>query len=147
MSRIAEASATISAPPERVLERFLNADAMCEWWGASRGLVVPERGGAWAMAWDGSPDGHRVATGVIADVHPASRLVLESYVYFHPGRPVFGPMRVEIRAEGLEMGTLLRVRHEGFGEGPDWDWYHDTAVKGWPETLAAAKRSIESRGA
>jgi len=148
MSRMAEASSTISAPPELVLEQFLSVPAMCEWWGAARGLVEPRTGGAWAMAWDESSDGYRhVSAGIVADLVPAARLVLESFLYFHPGRPVLGPTRLEIRAEWLEMGTLLRVRQEGFGEGADWDWYHDVVVKGWPAALEAVQRSLEARGA
>ncbi len=148
MSRMAEASTTISAPPQRVLDQFLDVPAMCEWWNAARGIVEPRAGGAWAMAWEESAGGfRRVSTGIVADLHPAERLVLESFLSFHPGRPVLGPMRVEIRSEGLEMGTLLRVRQEGFGGGADWDWYHDEVVKGWPEALAAVKRSLEARGA
>ena len=147
MSRLAEASATISAPSQRVLEQFLNVPAMCEWWGAARGLVDPKIGGVWAMAWEPSPQGYRhVATGIVTELLPAARLVLESFLYFHPERPVFGPMRVEILAEGLEMGTLLRVRQEGFGDGEDWDWYYDVVVKGWPATLEAVKRSLEAKG-
>src|SRR5262245_11802135 len=148
MSRVAEACTTISAPPPRVLEQFLSVPAMCEWWGAARGLVDPQPGGAWAMAWEASPDGYRhISTGIVAAFHPGERLVLDRFLYFHPGRPVLGPMRIEIFAEWLEMGTLLRVRQEGFGEGADWDWYYAAVMKGWPAALEAAKRSLEARGA
>lgn len=147
MSRVAEASTTISAPPQIVLQQFLSVPAMCAWWGATRGLVEPMPGGAWAMAWEAPGEGFRhVSTAIVADLHPAERLVLEGCLYFHPERPVFGPMRIEIRSEGLEMGTLLRVRQEGFGAGPDWDWYYGEVVKGWPSALEAVKRSLEARG-
>jgi hypothetical protein len=110
--------------------------------------VDARAGGVWALAWEESPQGYRhVATSIVTELLPGARLVLDSFLYIHPERPVLGPMRVEILAEGLEMGTLLRVRQDGFGDGDDWDWYYDVVVKGWPVTLEAVKRSVEAKGA
>jgi len=139
-------STTIQASAARVLEAFLDAELMKQWWGATRALVEPRKGGIWAAAWGEPGQGYRyVVSGVVKSLKPAKRLKLDPLVYFNWERPVLGPMRLGISVREKDGLTRVSVRQDGYGDGPDWDWYYEAVVKGWRDALANLKEFLESR--
>jgi uncharacterized protein YndB with AHSA1/START domain len=139
-------STTIRASAARVLEAFLDPELMKQWWGATRARVEPRRGGIWAAAWGEPGQGYRyVVSGVVKSLKPAKRLTLDPLVYFNFERPVLGPMRLLVSLRERGGLTHVAVRQEGYGEGPDWDWYYQAVVKGWKDALANLKEFLESR--
>lgn len=141
-------SIQIQASAARVLEAFLEPKLLEQWWGVARARVEPRRGGVWAAAWGEPGQGYRyVVSGVVKSLKPARRLKLEPLIYFNWERPVLGPMRLTISVREKDGRTRVSVRQDGYGEGPDWDWYYDAVVKGWKDTLSNLKEFLEGAGA
>lgn len=140
-------SVQIQASPERVLKAFLDPELMKRWWGAARGLVEERKGGVWALAWGEPGQGYKyVASAVLKSYQPGKRVRLDPLVYFNFERSVLGPMRLSISVREKDGRTRVSVRQEGYGEGPDWDWYYEAVVKGWKDALARLKQFLEGSG-
>lgn len=137
----------IAASAERVWRCLVQVEAMQQWWGVDRGLVEERRGGPWALAWEASPQGFRyLMAGVIKSIQPGKRLRIEPLIYFNPERPILGPMRLTVNVREQNGKTRVAVRQDGYGEGPDWDWYYQAVVQGWKDTLARLKQYAEQPG-
>lgn len=131
--REVQAEIVIAATPESTLEAFVSVPAMCQWWGAARGIVEKSPGGVWALVWAVSEAGSRYAmTGMVKAFRPGQLLYLEKVLYFSPERPILGPMEITVRVERGEGGTRLLARQTGYGDGPDWDWYYEAVLEAWP---------------
>lgn len=145
--RSVKSSIEISTPPDRVLRAFVDVDMAKEWWGVDRGLIEPKPGGVWALAWERSDAGYKYSgTGIISSYIPGKELVIEKMVYFNPDRPLLGPMRVRHTVSTMGDVTTLTVIQDGYGEGPDWDWYYEAVVQGWPAALKLLKEYLEKIG-
>ncbi len=83
---------------------------------------------------------------MVKSILPGKRLRLEPLVYFNAERAVLGPMRLSISVRERGGKTRVSVRQDGYGEGPDWDWYYQAVVQGWKDTLANLKEYLESQG-
>jgi hypothetical protein len=143
--RSVSAEIEIFREPEDVLDQFLNVDGMCHWWGAERGLIVPEVNGAWAMAWSVSEAGFSyVSSGVISEYVPGKSLTISNYISFNPAHPLFGPMSLNIQCARSSSGTLLKLVQNAYQSGPSWDWYYEATVECWPMVLRDLKRYLES---
>ena len=57
--RTVQVELVIGAPPDRVLDAFVDTDALREWWDVDRGLIDAREGGVWSLAWDRSDKGFR----------------------------------------------------------------------------------------
>jgi len=137
-------STQIAASAERVLEAFLDPTLIEQWWGAARVRVEPQKGGIWAAAWGEPGQGYRyVVCGVVRLVRPGKRLKLDPLVYFNWERPVLGPMRLSISVREKDGRTRVSVRQDGYGDGPDWDWYYEAVVQSWKDSLANLKQFLE----
>jgi uncharacterized protein YndB with AHSA1/START domain len=145
MANAVEASITIRMAPEPLLRQFLDLDTMTHWWGVARGLVDPQPGGLWVLAWDVSEQGFRyISTGVIADYVAGGVLRIENLVYLNPERKILGPMSLSIAVKEEASGAKLQVRQSGYRKGEDWEWYHRAVVEGWPKVLVALKDYCET---
>lgn len=139
--------AHIRAPAEKVWAALLEPERIQQWWGTSRGLVEPRKGGLWALAWGDAGQGYRyVLSGIIRVIKPGLRLRIEPVVYFNPERAPLGPMRVSFSLREKDGVTRLTVRQEANGEGPDWDWYLGVVKQGWKDTLSNLKNHLEKGG-
>lgn len=135
----------IRAGAEKVWAALVEPEQIRQWWGASREVVEPRKGGAWALAWGGEGQGYRfVLCGVIRSLQPAKRLRIEPLVYFNAGHPVPGPMRLSFSLAFKKDVTRLIVRLEPREDEPGWAEYREGATKGWQEALANLKRFLEA---
>ena len=132
-------------PPERLIQAFLQHGDLAAWWHVTRSLVEPVTGGVWSVAWDhyGKQHTDHLWVGVVSELE-ARRLVIAPLVQNEPDRPIFGPLALEIFAEGVSSGSSLTVRHHGYQRGEHWDWLHDAVVAGWGGALADMKLWAES---
>ncbi|HEX9792700.1 MAG TPA: SRPBCC domain-containing protein [Planctomycetota bacterium] len=138
-------SQIIQATPQRILDALLDLDDLRRWWGVADGLVQREKGGVYALAWDGSEHGYRyVTSGVVQSFLPGRRVRIQKLVYVSPEQPVLGPMKLGFSVVVRPEGTRVSVRQEGFGEGPDWDAHLESTKKGWREALRELKAYLES---
>jgi uncharacterized protein YndB with AHSA1/START domain len=137
-------SIQIQASPEQVLRGFLDVEQLKPWWGIAQGLVEERKGGVWALAWGEAGQGYKyVVTGVLKSFQAGKRVRIEPLLYLNPERTVLGPMRLAISVREKAGKTRISVRQDGFGEGPEWDWYYEAVVKGWKESLRNLKEFIE----
>ena len=142
--RQVEETVYIQAPPDRVLDAFLDVSMLQEWWGVERALIKKQEGGVYTLAWQTSEQGfHYVSTGIIERYVPGEELRIGHLVYLNPERPILGPMRFTVLTSAMNSGTRLYIRQDGYGEGPDWDWYYSVVRESWPGVLQVVKVYLE----
>lgn len=131
--------------PERLFGILLAPSAIRGWWGASRAIVTPERGGLWAATWGASEDEpDYVTVAAIAELDPPRRLVLADYRY----RAKSGPLpfeadfRVEFDVREAPEGAALRVTQRGFPAGREGDAFLEGCERGWHETFSGIRRHL-----
>ena len=136
MLRTVEKHIMIPATPERVLRSFIDSDDLQGWWKVSRSLVQQQSGGVWCVVWDDYGEGgtQHSWSGVIQEVSPR-HLRIGPLVMIEPGRPLFGPLELEIVSEPADGGSSLSLYHRGYRSGEHWDWLHDAVVQGWDDVL------------
>ena len=141
-----ETTLHVATTPQKVLQAFLQLEAMQKWWGVERGLVEPREGGVWALAWERSEQGFKyVITGRINSLQPSRQVVITEMLYFNPERPVLGPMSLTITAAPAGEGCDLTIRQDGYRDGPDWDWYYKVVSWAWPEVAKDIKSFLEKQ--
>jgi uncharacterized protein YndB with AHSA1/START domain len=142
--RAVRSGIAVPATPQRALRAFLDPADLGAWWSVERTLVEPTEGGLYALAWGVSPHGFQyVTTGVISRYEPDRQLSIDHYTYFNPTRPILGPMRLNVAVAPGALGeSRVEVTQDGYGEGPDWDWYYESVLAAWPEALVALQRHL-----
>jgi uncharacterized protein YndB with AHSA1/START domain len=135
-TRSVNTTATVSAPPEKILQAFLNDGDLKSWWKVSRSLVEQEVGGVWSITWDnwGPEKTQHAWVGVIETLTPQT-LVVGHLVMIEPGVPLMGPMQLEIAVEPVPAGSIVTISHRGYGYGDHWDSMYDLVVRGWDHVL------------
>lgn len=135
-TRTVEKQVLIPASPERALRAFVDSADLRGWWNVSRSLVQEQPGGVWSVVWDnyGEDRTQHSWVGVVEELSPR-RLRIGHLVMIEPGRPLFGPLELEIVAEPAEGGSTLTIYHRGYRSGEDWDWMHDVVDEGWDHVL------------
>jgi uncharacterized protein YndB with AHSA1/START domain len=129
--RHVEATVRVAASPHVVMRALCEAAEI--WSGASRALVQPHVGGAWALAWDASPgDSRQFSAGRVDAFEEARRLVVAGVVCVRADRPPLGPTTLTFQIAVDGEGSYLRMEEVGFGEGPEWDEFYATEREDWP---------------
>lgn len=143
--RDVQAEIEIARPPEEVTTAFTDVHCMRQWWGVKTGLVDAREGGVWSCTWDLPVEGYGfvILSGRIRSLTEGAHLHIEDLLYFNREHPILGPMRILMDIEATEDGSRVKVRQDGYGKDPDWDWYYDLAVENWPKALAMLKEHLE----
>lgn len=127
------ASVEISVPPERVF-RALTTDEVTKWWGSddlyrtlsfSADLRV---GGRWRSEGRSAQGEAFSVEGEYLEIDPPRKLVQTWKPDWEPGVAT----TITYRLEPTESGTLLTLRHEGFGERSEACRAH---AQGWERVL------------
>lgn len=120
-----------------------------QWWGVSRAIVLPERGGIWAAVWgDVEDDPDYVTIATIREFEPPRRMVLCNYRYRARTGPLPFPadfvteFAVELHSDD---GAILRVTQDGFPETPEASEFHAACQRGWQNTFAGIRRFLAER--
>ncbi|WP_422359411.1 SRPBCC family protein [Reichenbachiella sp.] len=143
--RKVEVTLRINARPEKIINAFVDADRLREWWQVEQALIEPKEGGVYTLVWQVSANGiGYVSTGQIASYDSLKELRIENFVYLNPEKPPLGPMSLTVRATSIESGSELYLCQDGYGIGEDWDWYYEAVKQAWPELLNAFKTYMES---
>jgi uncharacterized protein YndB with AHSA1/START domain len=143
-TRMVRTSLQIAASAERVLAAFLTVSDLKRWWGAAQGLIEARKGGLWTLAWADEAGGYKYAvSGVVKSLLPGKRLRIEPLVYLNAERSILGPMRLSLSLREKEGRTRISVRQDGYGEGPEWDWYYEATGPAWKESLRSLKAFLE----
>jgi len=146
-----EAEVHIAAPADRVFDAITDPRQLMQWWGQRgmyrhtswKGDVRP--GGAWRCDGVSEKDGSPYhVSGEYVEVEPP-RLV--SYTWIASWS---GPLKTLVRweLEAASGGTLVRVRHSGFAEGPAAVQGHYEGwqrVIGWMQAFVEEGKAVETR--
>ena len=135
-TRSVDTTKEMPAPPNEVLQAFLDGADLKAWWKVSRSLVEPKAGGIWSIAWDdyGEEKTHHAWIGVIEEIS-ADRLFVGHLVMIEPDMPLLGPMQLEISVAADGAGSALTVSHRGYRYGEHWDEMYRIVVQGWDHVL------------
>ncbi len=147
MSRSVRTTISIDAAPQLVLDAFLLQEHLHGWWGVDRSLVQAKVGGLYVLTWGVSAAGFQyVSSGVIEAFEPGRQLSIRDLVYFNPERPLLGPMTLRVSFRPQSASTIIEVTQDGYGDGPDWDWYYEAVRGAWPVALGGLKEYLEKMG-
>lgn len=132
----------IAAPPRRVFRALSDPAELKAWWGARDAYWVEEWradvrvGGSWdAVCRNAAGQPSRVH-GVFLEVDPPRRLVYT----WNPSWVSMPETTVEFDVEPRGRGTLLRMRHTGFGAATAARENH---AQGWPSVVAWLRAYVE----
>ncbi|HNR07974.1 MAG TPA: SRPBCC domain-containing protein [Saprospiraceae bacterium] len=142
-----ESSILIENYPAKTLEAFTSEHMLKDWWGVDRSLIKLGVGGLYTLAWSADGNGFSfVMTGLVREYDPEHVLRIGDLVYLNPGKPLFGPMSLTMRAKDLGGTTELYLCQDGYRDGEDWDWYYQAVREAWPKVLVTLKQYLEKTG-
>ncbi len=139
---------SFNATPERVFGILITPSAIRGWWGASRAIVVPKLGGAWAAAWGDEDDPDYVSTATLVEYDPPRRLAIKFGDYYAKTGSLpfeFANDAVTIfTIEPIGNASLFRVEQTGFPADPIADDFYAACETGWKNTFAGIRGFLES---
>ena len=143
--RKVEIRSGFNATPSLLISAFTDPEMLQQWWGVERALVETKKEGLYILTWNITEQGFGfVTTGIVQDYDPGGRLAISQLVYLNPGRPILGPMSLIIEATGEEEETEFYLCQDGYGGGPDWDWYYEAVSQAWPAMVDKLKTFLDS---
>lgn len=134
--------------PKKMFAILHTPSAICQWWGASKAIVLAEENGIWAAAWGENEDEPDYITSfVIKDFEPPKRMFLNEAKYFaSEGQPPFEvKMTAEFIVEPSETGCLLRVIQDGFPCDTIADDFYTACDVGWRNTFEGIRKFVEAK--
>jgi uncharacterized protein YndB with AHSA1/START domain len=133
--------------PARLFAALLAPSAIRRWWNASRAIVLPERGGVFAVCWGASEDAPDYATVATLRVYePPHRFVLGDYRYRAAtgALPFQADFETEFAVSASAEGATLRVTQAGFPDDPAADEFLAACRRGWSDTFAGLRRHLQT---
>ena len=146
-----DVTATIAAPPGRVLKAFFDAEALRAWWQVAHAVTTPRILGPYAIEWQ--PTDFRdeilgrlggVFRGTVMQFQIGQGFFVADAFWLPPDGDPIGPMALAV-ALTVEAGgaTRVRVTQTGFEESARWRRYYEVIGFGWERALASLKSLLE----
>ena len=146
-----DVSATIAAPPGRVLKAFFDPAALSAWWQVAHAVTTPRILGPYAIEWQ--PTDFRdeilgrlggVFRGTVMQFQIGQGFFVADAFWLPPDGEPIGPMALEVTLQGDARGpTRVRVTQTGFEESARWRRYYEVIDFGWTRALASLKSLLE----
>ena len=134
----------INVASNKIIQAFLQPEMLSEWWGVERSLIERRNGGIYTLAWQVSEKGFGyVTSGTIKNYEPDRLLEIENMIYLNPEKPIFGPMKLSVKAIKKDDRMLAYICQDGYQKGEDWDWYYNAVSDAWPKTAQTLKNYLE----
>jgi uncharacterized protein YndB with AHSA1/START domain len=131
--------------PERTFAILHTPSAICEWWEASRAIVISKAGGVWVGAWGPEDDPDYVSVATIECFDPPTKMRLVDFKYHaRTGQlpfPTTG-LTTEFTVEPLTVGSLLRVVQDGFPTDAVADEFYNGCETGWRATFENIRKYL-----
>lgn len=133
---------TLPLPAPLTFAMLLTPSAICQWWSASRAIILRPRGdtpGTWAAAWgddEDEPDFITVADITTLDI--PRKLVLSNYRYHSrdDSLPFHADFTTTFDVEPVDdRRSILRVCQAGFPTDPVADDFYAACETGWHNTF------------
>ena len=148
MTRSIKQEYHIKADIEDVFDALLTPSMIKKWWFAASAIVIPEKGGIYALAWGediDQPDYISVAT--ISELNRPERLVFSDFRYYSkegnlPFEAEFGNEFI-LKKEKEE--TTIIVIQTGFPDDNRADEFYNACGKGWQDTMSSLKNTLEKK--
>ena len=138
---------SINASKEDVFNALISPSMIKKWWFANSAIVLPETGGTYTVSWGENEDNPDYITICkILEIQAPKKLKLEYEHYFSKfgEMPFEAEFEVVFELEGISNQTNLKVTQTGFPDNSIADPYLDGCVKGWNDTCASLKNTIEN---
>ena len=126
----------IKASPAKVFKAISNDKELTHWF-LSKALLDKEKGGAYKFTW---PGGY-TESGKVLEYVPGKKLSL-SWPSIWKKR-LLSRTRATFTVEKRGKGTLLKLRHSGWGSGEGWSWNFALTYAGWAYYLTNLKSVVE----
>lgn len=133
----------IAAGPEAVFRALTEPERLRSWWGSKETYRIEEwrselrPGGAWESRGIDSTGGPFSVHGVFLAIEPPRRLVYT----WNPSWAEGPETTVSYELVPTDHGTLVRVRHDGFGSA---DAFRKSHLEGWPAVLGWLRTHAEN---
>jgi uncharacterized protein YndB with AHSA1/START domain len=150
---LVERTIMIEAPPERVMNAFLNPADLAVWWQVVRCVTVPRPLGNYAVEWEATEYRDEILGklggtfhGTIMEYRKGIELFVADAYWQPPEGDPLGPMALEIRCRilGAAHMTQLSVRQSGIDDGPRWQRYFEVVAAGWQRALSELKNYLDA---
>lgn len=146
MTREITQTIEVKKPIQEVFDALITPSLIKKWWSASSVIILPQKGGTYAVAWgddEDAPDYISVAT--IKEINPPHSMQLANYKYASKegSLPFEADMPVAFSLKQVTGGTKLIVRQTGFPKDSAADDFYAGCQKGWADTLAAFREVVE----
>jgi uncharacterized protein YndB with AHSA1/START domain len=142
----------IAAPPERVFEAITRPEQIMQWWG-QKGMYRGKEwkadvrpGGKWSNTGVSDKGEEFRVSGEYLEVDPP-RLLVYTWLASWTGS-LKTTVRWELAPGKTGVGTLLKIRHEGFGPAPEACANHAqgwTRVLGWMQAFVETGETVDTR--
>ncbi len=138
---------TFDVTSERLFDLLITPSAICEWWGASRVIVMPKLGGVWTAAWGAEDEPDYISTATLVEYDPPQRLVMRYGEYYaKSGSLPFKFAEDAVTIFSIEPdadGSTLRVEQTGFPRDAVADEFYAACETGWKNTFAGIRSYLE----
>jgi uncharacterized protein YndB with AHSA1/START domain len=132
-----EMSKTVEASLERTWEAWTEGDRVSKWF-SPHANIDPVVGGPYELFFDPEDHSHMSTIGcVVTLIEPMKRLHFQwkgpdqfSELMNEPPKT-----KVEVTFQVKSHGTLVNVKHFGWGKGEDWDEAEEWHVMAWKGVL------------
>jgi uncharacterized protein YndB with AHSA1/START domain len=129
-----------------MFDLLVTPSAIRGWWGASRAIVDPKKGGIWTAAWGGEDDPDYISTATLVEFDPPRRLAMKYGEYYAKT----GPLPFKFADDALTTftvepdakGCTLRVEQTGFPCDPAADDFYAACETGWKNTFEGIRRYL-----
>ena len=129
----------VAAPPRVVYEAWTNAQFL----GAERN-VQARIGGPYEIYFLDAHEGERGGEGCRILAMEPDRLLVFTW-NSPPGFPTRGQhTQVVVTLQPTAQGTMVRLAHNGHGQGPEWDANREYFAQAWPRVLQALADAVSN---
>ena len=145
-TRREELAEPFGVSPERMFEILITPSAIRTWYGASKAVVDPRKGGSWITAWgDEDDDAEYINAFKILEFDPPNRMLLGSGKYI-AGRawPIMTDITTELIVEPLPTGCILRIVQELTPAEPLLTDYFDACIAGWQNSFEGIRNYLHN---
>lgn len=137
----------LPADAETVFRALITPSAICEWWGATTAIVLPEEGGFWNAVWGDTDDPDYITFHRITKYDYPRSIELDETRYVTKFEPPPFELKVTSRFEvepKSENTSKVRVIQDGFPVDPVADEFYAACEKGWKDTFEGLREFIGS---